>query len=204
MRPTRIKAVWIAILAATVLTIAASISGCGGDDEASTSTTGNDADSMFVKAMIPHHESAIEMAKIAKKRSQRSEVLELADAIVKTQQDEIDQMQQFVNDLPATNSSMMDDNEMSAMKSDVEDLSTADEFDKAFIAAMIPHHQSAVEMAEEVLESGESVDVRRLAQNVISAQQKEIAQMEKWSLNWYGVIPTGSTGAMMEHGGSTH
>ena len=113
-------------------------------------------------------------------------------------------MSELVSALPATNNSMMDDNQMSAMSAEVKRLITVEEFDQAFIAAMIPHHQSAVEMAEQVLTSGESVEVQRLAQNVISAQQKEIAMMEKWSVDWFDIIPTGATGGTMEHGESPH
>ena len=75
MRPTQRRTVWSAVLVATVVVLTVFISGCGEEDEASTATTGNAADSMFVKAMIPHHESAIEMAEIAKKRSTRAEVI---------------------------------------------------------------------------------------------------------------------------------
>lgn len=203
MKLTSTRAAWSTILAATAVFLAVVISGCGGDD-ASTTPSANASDSMFVKAMIPHHESAIEMAKLAKTRSKRAEVLELSAAIIKTQQAEIDELREMVNEMPATNDSMMDDNQMSAMNSEVEDLAAAEDFDQAFIDAMIPHHQSAIEMAEQVLTSGESVEVQRLAQNVISAQQREIAQMEKWSADWFGVAPTESTGVSMGHMDDSH
>ena len=49
-----------------------------------------------------------------------------------------------------------------------------------FVNGMIPHHQGAVEMAKIVLEHGKDAEVRKLAQDVIKAQETEIAWMTEW------------------------
>ena len=52
--------------------------------------------------------------------------------------------------------------------------------DHDFLAMMIPHHEAAVQMAKDELKYGKDPKVRALAQRIISAQQKEIAQMTSW------------------------
>ncbi len=52
--------------------------------------------------------------------------------------------------------------------------------DQDFVASMLPHHQGAVDMAKVELQYGKDAELRRLAQNIIAAQDKEIAQMQAW------------------------
>ncbi len=50
---------------------------------------------------------------------------------------------------------------------------------------MIPHHESAIEMAEVALESSGNEEVRTLAQDIVDAQRREIEQMKGWRERWY-------------------
>lgn len=69
-----------------LLVLAVSISGCGGTDEPPSTPAGNATDARFVAGMIPHHEGAIEMAKLAETRAEREEIKQLADDILASQQ----------------------------------------------------------------------------------------------------------------------
>jgi uncharacterized protein (DUF305 family) len=52
--------------------------------------------------------------------------------------------------------------------------------DRDFVASMIPHHQGAIDMATIELQFGKDDETRQLAERIIAAQQKEIAEMTAW------------------------
>ena len=70
---------------------------------------------------------------------------------------------------------------------------TGDDFDRAFIKEMIMHHEGAVEMAEEALEHSNHAEIKTLSNAIISAQTKEINEMNVWYKNWFGSeVPAGN------------
>lgn len=64
---------------------------------------------------------------------------------------------------------------------------TGDAFDRAFLSEMIIHHEGAVQMAQQALKSAKHQEIKDLAQAIITAQNKEIAEMKSWEEQWYGV-----------------
>ena len=62
---------------------------------------------------------------------------------------------------------------------------TGDAFDKEFLAEMIVHHQGAVDMAQAVLKTSKRPELIQLANDIITAQTKEISMMQGWQKNWF-------------------
>lgn len=69
-------------------------------------------------------------------------------------------------------------------------------FDLRFIDGMTPHHEGAVEMSRQALKLSKRPEILTLAQAIIDAQAKEIAQMKEWRQSWY---PDASPELVMWH-----
>ncbi len=82
------------------------------------------------------------------------------------------------------NSSMSMGSAMDDMMAGLSGLS-GDAFDKAFLEQMIVHHEGAVSMAESALKDAKHQELKDMANDIISAQTREIAQMKLWLKNWY-------------------
>ena len=77
-----------------------------------------------------------------------------------------------------------EDMSMSQMSSTLTSLKGED-FDRMFITLMIDHHQGAIDMANLVLTNSEREELKDLANDIITAQTKEIEMMEGWLESWY-------------------
>jgi len=162
----------------------------GGNSQAGT------IDKHFIEQMIPHHDGAIAMANLALQKAKRPEIKTLATAIIAAQTAEIQSMNGwyqdwFGNTVPKVSTGIMGGGMMSQSgmhmggQEDMIVLENASDFDKAFIEAMIPHHQLAIMMAN-MLQSGTNrPEMQQLAKNIISSQSKEIQQMQGWYAQWY-------------------
>jgi len=69
---------------------------------------------------------------------------------------------------------------MSDMDTHMDEGMMAKDIDVAFVCGMIPHHQGAIDMAKAELAHGDDPWAKEMAQKVIDAQTKEIADMIGW------------------------
>jgi len=69
---------------------------------------------------------------------------------------------------------------MAGMDANMNEGMMAADLDVAFVCGMIPHHQGAIDMAKAELAHGKDAFARKLAQGIITAQEKEIAEMLDW------------------------
>jgi uncharacterized protein (DUF305 family) len=162
--------------------------GSGGMAGEMVRENGKYSDRAFIDAMVPHHQGAIDMAEVALKNAEHEGIKELSRNITSTQQAEMQELKAIKQQEFGTSKVPM---EMSAQEmqmmgmTDPDELANKDPFDKAFIDAMIPHHRSAIEMAKVAREESEIPEIKELAENIMSAQQKEIELMTRWRQQWY-------------------
>lgn len=196
-----------------IVSLAALITGCSGSagatgtappPPASPSATNEAAfDQQFIDMMVPHHQSAIEMATIAQGRAEREEIKSIAAEIIAAQEGEIAQLRAWrtewfgsdatppMNAVPVLPGMEMGGHDMGGtggtmdMTADIEELRTAEPFDKAFIEKMIPHHESAIAAAKLAEEQADRSEIRELAGEIIEAQEQEIARLKEWLEAWY-------------------
>ena len=163
--------------------------GSGGMASGMLMQNGEYSDERFIDAMVPHHQGAIEMAQVALENAEHDEIKQLAENIVSTQQAEIEELKSIKKEEFGTSQVPMEMNQEQmqnmGMMADPQQLANRDPFDKAFTDAMIPHHQSAIEMATVAREESTIPEIKQLAENIVSAQQREIEQMKQWREQWY-------------------
>jgi uncharacterized protein (DUF305 family) len=163
--------------------------GSGGMARQMVMENGKYSDERFIDAMVPHHQGAIAMAEVALKNAQHAEIKDLSRNIVSTQQAEIEELKSIKKEEFGTSNVPMEMSQEQmrgmGMMMDPQELARSEPFDRAFIDAMIPHHQSAIEMAKVAYEKSENPRIKKLAENIVSAQQAEIEQMKRWREQWY-------------------
>jgi uncharacterized protein (DUF305 family) len=184
--------------------VALGVAGCGGDDdgepaagEQTTVATGQvPLDRAFIDAMVPHHETAIEMAREAKKAGlSEPDLVKIADDIIATQQAESDQMlgwrqRWFGSREREPEAAALEVLGLSPAEAGMEhsatDLATADNIDQAFAGSMIGHHTGAIRMAELAKMRADHDELRTLAGDIIAAQQREIEVIEAYFMGAHG------------------
>ena len=148
----------------------------------------NDPDAAFAQGMLGHHIGAVDMAEIELKYGTDEEMRKLAQEIINGQQSEIKQMKAWLADHPDTAEPTADTKAMQQAYADGMDAMHEEMMagiadpapDMAFARGMLPHHIGAVDMAKTQLKYGKDAEMRKLAQEIIDAQQSEIEQMQSW------------------------
>lgn len=142
------------------------------------------ADAMFAVQMAVHHESAVQMARLAEQRAQRPEIRQLARDIERTQTAEIVLLRAAATRLGAdpdgptggTGSGTADGMGSPTDLARVPD----DRFDRAFLESMIPHHRMGVHMARMVQRAGSDQEIAVMAAEMLRVQTDEISLMQSW------------------------
>jgi uncharacterized protein (DUF305 family) len=159
----------------------------------------SEADVQFMTMMIGHHAQALVMSRLAPKNGASPQVQTLASRIINGQQDEINTMQQWLSERNQPTVDIKIDSlrlmvngmrsghmDMVGMLSQeqLEELSRAQgkQFDRLFLKYMIGHHQGAVVMVDNLMETENGAREEaafRLASGINADQQTEIARMQR-------------------------
>ncbi|MER6482764.1 DUF305 domain-containing protein [Streptomyces virginiae] len=193
-----------AALAATAVAAGLVLAACGGDNTTNTAGTApatatapapseadrhNEADVAFAQGMIPHHRQAILMSDMVAAHGASPDVRALAEKIKKAQAPEIEIMTGWLkawgekvptgvgmdgmghgddSGMPG----MMDDQDMDRLGK-----ARGNAFDTMFLTMMIDHHEGAIAMARTEKQQGAYGPAKALADDIITSQTAEIAQM---------------------------
>ncbi|MFZ3471806.1 DUF305 domain-containing protein [Streptomyces sp. 4.24] len=194
-----------AALAATAVAAGLVLAACGSDNSTNTAGTTpatttapasteadrhNQADVTFAQGMIPHHRQAILMSDMVATHGASADVKTLAEKIKKAQAPEIETMSGWLKawgekvptgtgmdgmghgDGGSGMPGMMDDQDMNGL-----DNARGNAFDTMFLTMMIEHHEGAIDTAKTEKQQGAYTPAKALADDIITSQTAEIAQM---------------------------
>jgi uncharacterized protein (DUF305 family) len=174
------------------LALALALTGCSTSGSATTDHSTHQSESklavqemsaddiMFAQMMIPHHQQAVEMGVLAETRASREEVKKLAAEIKDEQAPEIELMKSWLEAAGAPlemGHSMEMPGLLSASQMANLEAAKGDQFDILYLLSMREHHKGAIEMAQAVLESKNTL-VKALAESIVSSQTDQIAYIE--------------------------
>ncbi len=153
-------------------------------------TSYSPADALFMQDMIPHHHQAMEMGALVANRTNRPELIDVAGRIDASQGDEIEFMQNWLRERgergpdPTAHEAMHTSHKMAGMATpeQMAELAASEgtAFDRLFLKLMIPHHEGAVKMVEELLEQpGSAYDpvLFEFTTEITNGQNAEIERM---------------------------
>jgi uncharacterized protein (DUF305 family) len=151
-------------------------------------------DLLYIDMMIPHHESIIALAEVARYELTHPDLIAMAEEIVTVQESENEEMHHlreswYPDAAPASMDAMlampgMEGTDMAEMDQQmsadwqVQAFCAAEDKDLAFVEQAISHHQMAIDVSEAALEHAVHPELTAIAEDVISAQEAEIADLE--------------------------
>ncbi len=146
-----------------------------------------DPDIDFAMMMKMHHQGAIEMAKFELQTGSDKQIKDMAQNLIAEQENEIRELENFLSknnpkpNNPEFASKMMEIMDKMDRNADLQIINGI--VDEDFSTLMIGHHQSAIEMANLELLNGNNSQLKILAANIVTAQQKKIKDFQEWLLN---------------------
>lgn len=139
-----------------------------------TDTQSANPDQGFIDHMVPHHEMGVMMAEDALSKASNPKTKEFARMIKQKQPKEVAQLKSWRQQwFGSATTPPMD-------HSDYEPMSAGPGYDRKWTEMMIEHHQMAVDMSKQTLQTATKPEIKQMAQKVIDDQSKEIQQLQAY------------------------
>ena len=184
------------LVAALVLTPLAVAAPARADGPAPTQSQSN-YEIRFMTTMIDHHFMAVQMAELCQERAIHEELLTLCQQIETTQQQEIDEMQAWLEAWYGVSyEPEMTPGDRKQMKRLAE--LSGEEFEIEFMKRMIRHHWKATVRASKCVDRAYHPELVETCENVVMTQTEEIRQMQTWLCAWYDICNYGPGGGAAE------
>ena len=147
----------------------------------------------FMTNMIDHHFMAVQVAELCQERAIHEELLALCQQIESTQQQEIDQMQTWLEQwYGVTYEPEMSPGDRQRMEQLAELF--GEEFEIEFMQRMIRHHWKAVVRGSQCVDRAYHPELIEMCEGIVMTQTEEIRQMQTWLCDWYGICDYGPGG----------
>jgi uncharacterized protein (DUF305 family) len=152
-----------------------------------TDLTGN-TDQYFAKMTIVHHNAAIDMANIVVSEGKDTTIRGIAQRMIIKQNQEISQLKSFLIAHPIAQPATLSFNNkvkiaMERMHRNVDLQYIIGNVDHDFATIMIVHHQSAIEMADLILNASSDTTIKNMANKMRDEHEIEIEKLQTWLLN---------------------
>ncbi len=141
----------------------------------------------FIKCMIPHHQAAIYMCQNLLEYTKYPPLQEIARNIIKTQTRGIEQMTEIARTTSGFNNSPKDINNYimkylsitKEMVSKMRNSCRGMDINLNFVSEMIPHHEGAIAMCENLLQYCIDSRLRSVANSIIKEQSEGVKDLEQ-------------------------
>ena len=152
-------------------------------DKMHTMKMSGDFDHDFAHMMVMHHQAAIEMSEFEIANGTDAKTKSMAKDIISVQRTEIGQLQAFIKNYKVPEVKTTDMHHglgdgMKTMMDKMNNMKMTGNVDKDYVMMMIHHHECAITMAEDELTHGKHMELRKIAQNIITDQKKEVAEFK--------------------------
>lgn len=142
-------------------------------------------DDDFVDAMILHHRNGIELARMAVEKAQRAELREFAQTlIVEHERDIVDLRPMRDKSEDPARPELADWPGMVRIDTNALRAKSGNEFDVAFLAAILEHHDGGIRMARDEVTKGSDPLPRGKAAELVETQERARETMLRWKREW--------------------